>query len=195
MPKEQPSTEEIYATALPQLQELTLAANRICQTENPYEVRNQIILQEKKRLILYKNGVTMPAKAETLQQEAASNIRHARKLAANMHKVDPKLQRHPEADAHHIVAAQDVRARLSRKIMFAEGVGVNDFSNGCYTRRKKTSQVPHIPGSIPHENIHTDIYHLTVYRYVQNSSGKGADYLRSILQEIGKKIVDGTFPY
>ncbi|WP_338849792.1 AHH domain-containing protein [Massilia sp. W12] len=195
MPKDQTTTEEIYAKALPNQQELTLAANRLCKTDNPYEVRNQLILQEKKRQILYKNGVTLPAKAEQLQQEAARKLRHARKLAANMHRADPNLQRHPDADAHHIVAAQDVRAELSRLIMFNEGVGINDFANGCYTKRKKTSKVPHLPNSLPHENIHTDVYHFAVYQRLLEIVGTGADECRAALQKIAAKIVAGIFPY
>ncbi|WP_338849799.1 AHH domain-containing protein [Massilia sp. W12] len=160
-----------------------------------WAVTNQLILQEKKRQILYKNGVTLPAKAEQLQQEAARKLRHARKLAANMHRADPNLQRHPDADAHHIVAAQDVRAELSRLIMFNEGVGINDFANGCYTKRKKTSKVPHLPNSLPHENIHTDIYHTAVYFRLSFTVNKGSDSCREVLKAIGKMIVNGTFSY
>ncbi|WP_338849801.1 AHH domain-containing protein [Massilia sp. W12] len=99
------------------------------------------------------------------------------------------------SDAHHIVAAQDVRAELSRLIMFNKGVGINDFANGCYTKRKKTSKVPHLPNSLPHENIHTDVYHMNVYNLLRTSKNKGPDAVRETLTLIAVRIMSGTFPY
>ncbi len=94
MSKSSLSTEEIFKQPYPNLLDLTIAANQICNVatgNNPYEIRNAIIIEKKKREILYKNGYSLPAKAEILANEAASNIRHARKLATNMHRADPNL--------------------------------------------------------------------------------------------------------
>jgi A nuclease family of the HNH/ENDO VII superfamily with conserved AHH len=198
MDKSSLSTEEIFKQPYPNLLELTLAANQICTVasgENPYEIRNAIIIEKKKREILYKNGYSLPVKAEILANEAARNIRHGRKLATNMHRADPNLQRPNDCDAHHIVAIQDFRAKRSQKIMFENGVGGNDAANGCYTRRKRSSVVPSMPNSLPHENMHTAVYYLNVFLELSPSDNQGADICRGFLRAIGAKITLGTFPY
>ncbi len=192
------STEEIFKQQEPNLRDLTLAANQICDTatgNNPYEIRNAVLIAKAKRQILYKNGYTLPAKAEILENEAARNIRHGRKLAANMRRANPQLYKPQDCDTHHIVAIQDFRALRSRKIMFENGVGGNDAANGCYTRRKRSSKVPSMPNSLPHENMHTDVYYLNVFFELSPSDTKGADICRAFLKAIGVRITDGSFPY
>lgn len=184
-----------FQQPLANLQELTIAANMICKTGNPYELRNSLIIHEIKRQVLYKNGYTLPVGAQVLLNEAASKIRHARKLAANMHKADPTLKKHAELDTHHIVAAQDRRATEARKIMFGNQVGVNDAANGRYTPRKKACSVPGMGMAIPHENIHTDTYYVYVTMQMETVRATNADTCRKRLRQIGDAIVAGTFPY
>ena len=145
--------------------------------------------------MLYKNGYTLPVSAQVLLNEAARNIRHGRKLATNMLRADPNLQRPKDTDAHHIVAAHDFRAKASREIMFENGVGTNDAANGCFTHRKISSIVPSMPNSLPHENMHTDIYYVNVFYEIRPSINKGADICRGFLKVIGVRITAGTFPY
>lgn len=194
------STEEIYAAPVEGLIEITVASNQICGSgSNPYEIRNALILEEKKKKIRYKNGETLPNSALNLLNDAARKTRHSRILGNNMLRADKNLSRPDEVDAHHVVAAQDPRANLSRRILFFIWlIGINDAANGIFMRRFQSSSVKGLSKSPPHQgkgSIHTDIYHLAVFRRLDKIRTLDAATGRAMLRQIAIETVAGTFPY
>ena len=99
--------------------------------ENPYDLFNQL-LKDQHGLRLYKNGKTnIPNnKAYSLHIESERRIRHANKLWRNMQSANPDLKKKFEHESHHIVASRIPAAELSRKILFAANIGINDARNG-----------------------------------------------------------------
>ena len=194
------TTEQIYAAPVNGILDLTIAANQMASDgENPYEARNAVILAEKKRQIIYKNGCTLAVGASILLNEAASNIRHSRKLSGNMHSADKTLKRPKHTDAHHVVAAQDPRAKDAREILiFIWLIGINDAANGIYMRRFPRSKVRGLSKCPPHQgegHIHTNVYHLTVLARLQLVFDQNASIGRTVLRSIASEILAGTFPY
>lgn len=194
------SSEEIYAAPVAGILDLTIAANQITgQSGNPYEIRNALILEEKKKKIRYKNGETLPNSALNLLHDAARKARHSRILGNNMLRADKKLKRPHDVDAHHVVAVQDERADLSRSILFFIWfIGINDAANGLFMRRFPASTVSGLSKSPPHQgagNIHTDMYHLSVYMRLRDIKDEDAAVGRAELRLIAGEIIAGTFPF
>lgn len=194
------ATEEIYAEPVKGIVKLTIAANKICEAgSNPYEIRNALLLEEKKKKIRYKNGVTLPNSAINLLNDAAREARHSRILANNILRADKSLVRPSDVDAHHVVAVQDSRAESARNILFFVWfIGINDAANGLFMRRFPSSKVLGLKKSPPHQgigNIHTDTYHVAVFLRLFDISGLDASIGRAELRLIASEIVAGTFPY
>ncbi|MBI3229885.1 MAG: AHH domain-containing protein [Burkholderiales bacterium] len=180
--------------------ELTIAANKICANgSNSYEIRNALILEEKKKKIRYKNGETLPNSAQNLLNDAAREARHSRILGNNILRADKNLTRPDDVDAHHVVAVQDERAASARAILFFIWlIGINDAANGLFMRRFPASVVAGLEKSPPHQgigNIHTDAYHLAVYMRLFRISQKDATTGRAMLRQIASEIVAGTCPH
>lgn len=193
-------SEEIYAEPVTDILQLSIAANRICGVDSkPYETRNALLLEEKKKKIRYKNGETLPNSALNLLNDAARKARHSRILGNNLLRADKNLQRPQEVDAHHVVAAQDYRAEESRKILFFIWfIGINDAANGIFMPRYQSSKIASLPNSPPHQgvgNIHTGTYHTSVFRRLNIASKQDASAGRATLKRIASEIIAGTFPY
>lgn len=194
------SSGEIYAEPVDGIRELTIASNQICESgNNPYELRNSMILDEKKKKIRYKNGETLPNSAINLLNDANRKARHSRILGNNMLSADKSMTRPSDVDAHHVVASQEPRAKLSRRILFFIWViAINDAANGVFMPRFKSSKVSGFSNCPPHQgagNIHTDVYHISVFRRLDRISSKDAVAGRAMLRQIASEIVVGTFPY
>ncbi|MEN9868061.1 MAG: hypothetical protein RL748_3651 [Pseudomonadota bacterium] len=189
------SSDQIYAMPVEGIVDLTIASNQICRGgSNAYEIRNAVILAEKKTKIRYKNGETLPNSAINLLNDAARAARHSRILGSNLLHFDKNLKRPQDVDAHHVVAAQDAREIL----FFVWFIGINDAANGIFMRRFPSSMVAGLAKSPPHQgdgNIHTDLYYLTVFRRLDRVSDKDATIGRATLRAIGAAIIAGTFPY
>ncbi len=194
------TSEQIYAAPVPGILDLTIAANKICGTEsNPYEIRNALLLEEKKKKIRYKNGENLPNSAINLLNDAARPVRHSRILANNILRADKNLTRPEDVDAHHVVAAQDHRADAARRILFLIWfIAINDAANGLFMRRYPSCKIAGFESCPPHQgvgNIHTFNYHLTVFRRLQNIQHEDAARGRAELRLIASEIIAGIFPF
>jgi hypothetical protein len=193
------STEDIFASPVPNGPEIRAAVNQSLASSsiNPITVGNQATIAKKKRAILYKNGYTLPGKAAALlAAEAVSGIEHSQKLGRNLRKVNPSTTRPLETDAHHVVASEASGARVSRVLIFAVGIGINDADNGVILPRFKTTKIASMPDASPHQHIHTDLYHANVVAELAGADNTSdAQELRGILRSISGRLVRGQFVY
>lgn len=116
-----------------------------------------------------------------------------------MLRADKNLTRPKDVDAHHVVAAQEPRAKFSREILFFTWfIGINDAANGVFMPRYASCTLANLPNCPPHQgigNIHTETYHLGVYMRLQDILDDDASAARAELRLIAAEIVAGTFPY
>jgi hypothetical protein len=157
-------------------------------------IRNTLLLARRQARVRYENGVTLPAAASKLRADAERQARHSRILSRNIKNATGEAK-HAEADAHHVVAQADKRARRSRSLLFNWGIGINDADNGIYLPKKWTSNVPGLEGATAHENIHTADYHLAVQLRLLEVRRQNAARARLTLRDIKSEIVDNQFVY
>jgi hypothetical protein len=194
--------EDIYKRPVKNITELRIEAARIAHAsgsgENPIEVLNGLIEAECRaemfRARYGADGQTLSATALQLAQDAGRNANHRRTLARNLNKASG-VPRPQEVEAHHIVSAHDIRADLSRKILFAKGIGINDADNGNYQPSGKGAKVTGAENAAPHRNIHTGMYHLNVYRRLLAASNRPTADVRGALRTIKAELNAGTFIY
>lgn len=161
---------------------------------NAYELRNQFLLQRRMARVRYENGVTLPATAKKLRADADRKVRHSRILARNIKNATGEVK-HAEADAHHVVAAADKRARRSRTLLFRWGIGINDADNGLYLPKSWASQVPGLDEATAHEVIHTTAYHLAVTSRLILAKPSNQTAGRATLRDIKFDILNNDFDY
>ena len=161
---------------------------------NAYELRNALLLQRRLARVRYDNGVTLPATAKKLRADAARTVRHSRTLARNIKNATGEAK-HAEADAHHVVAAQDKRARRARGFLFRWGIGINDADNGLYLPKKWSSDVPGLEDATAHQVIHTTAYHLAVTAKLALTKPSNQAYGRVTLRDIRFDILNNDFEY
>jgi hypothetical protein len=193
--KEKPAAGSAESAEL--ILQLTIAANQIagCGSHvNPYETRNALLEQRRQARVRYENGKTLPAAAAKLRADAERKARHSRILSRNIER-STGVARHVEADAHHIVAAGDKRAKQSRTLLFDWGIGINDVDNGVYLPKKWSSNVPGLEESTAHEVIHTDDYHLAVEARLIDVTGETSERARLTLRDIKGEILSNAFIY
>ena len=176
--------------------DLTIAANEIAGSgSNPYEMRNDAIIQQKKDELCYSKGRTVSGSARVLLADARrTRARHNETLAGNM-LAATRNGRPDEVAAHHIVASGDRRAFRAQTRLFGWGIAINDADNGVFLPRNRKSVVPSLPNATRHSILHTDRYHLEVYarlRVVATEDRKGG---RLELRGIKKELLAGEFPF
>jgi hypothetical protein len=177
--------------------QLTIAANQIagCDSHvNAYEMRNALLETRRKARVRYENGKTLPASAAKLRTDADRKARHSRILSRNIER-STGVVRHVEADAHHIVAAGDKRARQSRALLFGWSIGINDADNGLYMPKTWSSKVPGLEESTAHEVIHTDDYHFAVEARLIDVTEESSETARLTLRDIKGEILKNQFIY
>lgn len=175
---------------------LRVQAAAICRHGNGYAAVNDLVLEERKERIRYRNGKTLPASAKRLLADARRDVRHSVTLSRNL--LVAGEQRPANVAAHHIVARRDQAADLSRKLIFGWGIAINDVDNGVFLPRWKRSVVSSLPKAIKHSVVHTERYHLEVlFRLdaVARLDPKNRQAGRQALKTIKSELVDGTFPY
>ncbi|MEO8998607.1 MAG: AHH domain-containing protein [Rhodanobacter sp.] len=176
--------------------QLTIAANQIVGADpgtNAYDVRNAHLIDEKKKRVRYKNGMTLPCSAQKLVADAERKVRHSRTLARNI-KNQTGVLKPAQADAHHIVAQSDRRASGSRDRLFKWGIGINDADNGVYLP-KRVGSMPNSPDATAHEGIHTARYHLTVFARLLSIDDDQVAPARAELRDMRDDMLAGIFPY
>lgn len=193
-----PSDLNLATTESPdRILELTVAANQIVSPgggSNSYEMRNTLLEARRKARVRYKLGMTLPASADKLRVDAERKARHSRILARNI-KNATGVERHKEADAHHIVAQLDHRAQRSRRLLFGWNIGINDAYNGVYLPKKWTSTVPGLENATAHEPIHTKEYHFTVLARLTDVREQSSESGRLALRQIKSEILKNEFVY
>ena len=97
-----------------------------------------------------------------------------------------------ETAAHHIVPDGDPRAATARAIL--SGFGITDLNiaaNGVFLPRFLKSLNP--SGAAVHSVIHTDTYYTAITKLLQDTKTK-AEAIK-VIQDIGTKLLNNTFPY
>ena len=197
MAKENPNLTAPPVDSGQDILNLTVETNLLVTDDahvNAYELRNALLLQRRLARVRYDNGVTLPATAKKLRADAARNVRHSRILARNI-KNSTGEAKHAEADAHHVVAAQDKRARRARGFLFRWGIGINDCDNGLYLPKKWSSEVPALSDATAHEVIHTTAYHLAVTAKLALTKPSNQASGRVTLRDIKFDILNDDFEY
>jgi len=177
---------------------LRLGANRIAKGVAAYEAGNEVIVRNRRREALYKNGFTLPVTAERLMAEAERTTRHSTKLTRNMKaagQLRPTDAAPKVVSAHHVVAATDLRADRSRIMMFRWNIGINDVDNGVYLPAYKNSMVASLSGASKHATIHTDLYHVNVLARLMPVPGNSPHDGRLALRQIKQELINGVFPF
>ena len=177
--------------------ELTIDANLAGANDahvNAYHARNELLLQRRLARVRYESGVTLPAAAKKLRADADRKVRHSRILARNIKNATGDAKP-TEADAHHIVAAQDKRASRSRTLLFKWGIGINDKDNGLYLPKKWSSEVDGLGDATAHEVIHTFAYHLAVTSRLRTTRPSNQVEGRKTLCDIKQQILTNDFEY
>ena len=195
MAKDKPSSST--SESADRILQLTISANQVSAFNshvNAYEMRNALLEQRRKARVRYENGKTLPATAAKLRADADRKARHSRILSRNIQR-STGVVRHAEADAHHIVAAGDQRAKQSRTLLFGWGIGINDADNGLYMPKKWSSNVPGLEESTAHEVIHTDDYHFAVEARLIDVTGEPSHTARLTLRDIKGEILSNAFIY
>lgn len=197
MAKERPNGAAPSTDSAQDILELTVETNLLAGNDehiNAYERRNALLLERRMARVRYDNGVTLPAKAKKLRTDAARAVRHSRTLARNIKNAGGG-KKQEEADAHHIVAAGDKRARRARGFLFRWGIGINDADNGVYLPKKWSSQVPGLENATAHEVIHTTDYHLAVTARLALTKPSNQENGRTTLKDIKFDVLNNDFDY
>jgi hypothetical protein len=70
-----------------------------------------------------------------------------------------------------IVVSIGATTILTRGVIFAVGIGINDADKGVILPRFKTTKIPSMPDASPHQHIHTDLYHANVVAELAGAEG------------------------
>jgi hypothetical protein len=175
---------------------LTLAANQIAANNpgtNGYELRNELL--QSRRVRYGSDGKTDGEySVQRLREDALRKARHSRTLGRNIDKASG-VTRPADVCAHHIVASQDLDARLARGWIFGCKIAINDVDNGVYLPRFRNVAVPSLPNATVHPIIHTARYHLAVYaRFLGLPKGE-PEPTRLALRDMRDEMVAGVFPF
>jgi hypothetical protein len=218
--EKQPRRRGIFEAPSTSAQDLAIGANQIAANHpglNPYELRNDILVEQEKDRICAENGQPAPArrpqrffarydaKGKTLETTATytpvqletdadrEGANHRRTLDRNLKK--DGQARVADVCAHHIVASGHPDAYRSRRMLFGWGIGINDADNGVFLPAYLSSNVPTLPNAVAHDRLRASArYYLRVearLRVVDKTSqpaGRGA------LRKMRGEMVAGSFP-
>ena len=190
------NAQEKAAASAADILALTLAANQIAANNsgtNGYALRNELL--ESRRIRYESDGKTAGIhKVQQLREDALRKARHSRTLGRNLDKASG-VARPAAVCAHHIVASQDLDARLARGWIFGCNIAINDVDNGVYLPGFRHVAVPIMPNATLHTIIHTARYHLAVYsRFLGLPKGE-PDPTRLALRDMRDDMVAGVFPF
>jgi len=216
LPRARGIFEQPSASAL----DLTVGANRLATNHpelNPYELRNEVLVEQEKARICDENGQPAPARrpqrffvrydakgktcevptaytAQQLEDDAErEGANHRRTLDRNLKK-DGHL-RAPNVCAHHIVASRHPDAYRSRLMLFRWGIGVNDADNGVYLPAFAVTPVPSLSKAIPHDQLHlSPRYYLRVEARLLAVDKTSQPAARGALRRMRGEMIAGSFP-
>ncbi|MDP9125199.1 MAG: AHH domain-containing protein [Pseudomonadota bacterium] len=209
---EQPTTKAL---------DITLSANRIATNKpglNPYELRNDVLIEEEKTRICAANGVAAAPKprksprpyarydakgltradkgytADQLEGDAdREGANHRRTLDRNLGKSG--FVRVPNVCAHHIVASGHPDASGSRQMLYAWRIGINDADNGVFLPARRGLAVPTLKDAVQHDDLHADaLYYALVERRLMLADEGSQVAGREALRDMRGEMIRGTFP-
>ncbi len=218
-----PRASGIFEKPTAKALETTISANRLATNRpglNPYELRNEVLLEEEKARIRSEYGAeaallpkpraprgpyarydakgqTRADKAYTEEQLETDAERpganHRRTLDRNLGKAG--FVRVPNVCAHHIVASGHWDAEGSRRMLYAWGIGINDADNGVFLPAWRVVAVPTLKDAVPHDDLHADAFYYTrVERRLQLADAGIQESGRKALREMRSEMIQGTFP-
>ena len=215
-----PRARGIFETPSNSALDLAIGANQIAANHpglNPYELRNDLLVEEEKTRICAENGLPAPARrpqrffarydakgktreapeaytATQLETDAdRDGANHRRTLDRNLKK--DGHARVPNVCAHHIVASGHPDAYRSRLMLFTWGIGINDADNGVYLPAYASTQVATLPAAIPHDRLHASArYYLRVEARLRAVDRASKPAGRGALRRMRGEIVAGSFP-
>lgn len=209
---EQPTTKAL---------DITLSANRIASNKsglNPYDLRNDVLIEEEKTRICAENGVAAAprprkppgayarydAKGSTrvdknytatqLETDAErEGANHRRTLDRNLGKSG--FIRVPNVCAHHIVASGHPDADGSRQMLYAWRIGINDADNGVFLPARRGVTVATLKDAVQHDDLHADaLYYLLVERRLLLADPALQESGRKALRDMRGEMIRGSFP-
>jgi hypothetical protein len=208
---EQPSTSAI---------DITVGANRLASNHpglNPYELRNDLLVEQEKARICEENGQAAPARrpqrffaryddkgktreaptaytSQQLEDDAdRDGANHRRTLDRNLKK--DGHARVANVCAHHIVASGHPDAYRSRLMLFAWGIGINDADNGVYLPAYAVTQVASLASAVPHDKLHASArYYLRVEARLLAVDKTSQPAGRGALRRMRGEMLAGSFP-
>lgn len=199
--------QDPYIAVDPDATQRRIEEAQILGDPKAHEIGNRF-RQERMRLeVCYKNGVTVHPRARKMFIQAAladvlhrDTSGHSDVLKKNMKDAGyaRPVAIFGRADAHHIVSSTHPRAELSRRLLFAWKIGINDVDNGVYLPHDKDSEIPSTPEATIHEGLHTKIYHLQVHsrlRAAADVDSRKTAMGRGALRTIKDMLIQGVFPY
>jgi hypothetical protein len=154
-----------------------------------------LIQQNRCKRLYNSDGSTKPLSALALHLEAEKATRHSVKLNRNLGKQtsinSDVTAKQADDESHHVVAAREPRAALSRRVIFSVGIGINSWQNGININKTN------------HRPIHTTIYYMEVNRRLATAEraciGELQDERHDTIEDgiltMRDEIDDNVFPY
>jgi hypothetical protein len=216
----QPRTRGIFETPSTSALDLAIGASAIASNHpgmNPYELRNDLLVELEKDRICAENGQPAPARRPQrffARYDAKGKTREApeaytatqletdsdREGANHRRTLDRNLKKDGHARvsnvcAHHIVASGHPDAYRSRLMLFAWGIGINDADNGVFLPAYVSSQVPTLPSAVAHDRLHASArYYLRVEARLRVADRTSQPAARGALRKMRGDMVAGSFP-
>ena len=100
------------------------------------------------------------------------------------------VARPPQSAAHHIVAVNSPKARVSRELLERFGININDVANGVFLPANRSSFNP--AGSAVHSTLHTDSYYKAVDEMLSGASSRSE--VLALLDQVRFQLQQGGFP-
>ncbi len=218
--EKQPRPRGIFEAPSTSAQDLAIGANQIAANHpglNPYELRNDILVEQEKDRICAENGQPAPARRPQrffARYDAKGKTRETpttytpvqletdadREGANHRRTLDRNLKKDGQARvadvcAHHIVASGHPDAYRSRRMLFGWGIGINDADNGVFLPAYLSSNVLTLPNAVAHDRLHASArYYLRVEARLRAVDKTSQPAGRGALRKMRGEMVAGFFP-
>jgi hypothetical protein len=197
---------------------VTVGVNRIATNHpgvNPYDIRNQVLLEDEKDRICEENSMPAPARrtrpffvrydksgvtrqdkgytAAQLEQDGDRNSRHCVTLARNLKKAG--YSRFDDVDAHHIVASGHPGAYASRLMLYGWQIAINDADNGVFLPACALAKAPQLANAVGHDDVHRSaLYYSRVENRLLDADPASQASGRQSLRRMRADMLSGAFP-
>jgi len=213
-----PRARGIFEQPVSKALDVTFSANRIASNHsgiNPYDLRNQVLIEEEKDRICEQNGQPAPARKPRgffvrydttgrtradkgytdvqLEEDGDRAANHRRTLDRNLKKAGHT--RFANVCAHHIVARGHPDAFASRMMLYAWGIGVNDADNGVFLPASASAKAVQLTKAVGHDEVHRNaVYYVRVERRLSDAEQTNQAAGRAALRKMRGDMLSGAFP-